>query len=202
MPQSTANPSTVAYLHAHGLRVSPEQLDLLVREAIDCLQRELFRADPRRELSSEEIRILELGGFDLEPVDLGADDPLARAAALYSGLLKTSLDTAAAARYLRVDPSRIRQRLTSRPPSLYGIRLEAGWRLPRFQFDGEELVPGFGEVVAQLDSELHPATIYSWFVLPNPDLVAERLAEEPLSPRDWLRHGFPPRAVAELAKHL
>lgn len=202
MSPSAANPSTAAYLHAHGLRVSPEQLDLLVREAIDRLQRELFRSDPRRELSREETRILELGGFDLEPVDLGAEDPLARAAALYSGLLKTSLDTAAAARLLGVDPSRIRHRLTSRPPSLYGIRLESGWRLPRFQFDGEGLIPGIGEVVAELDPELHPATIYSWFVSPNPDLVAEKLVEGPLSPRDWLRHGFPPRAVAELAKHL
>ncbi len=194
--------STAAYLHAHGLLVSPEQLDLLVREAIDRLQRELFRSDPRRELSQEEIRMLEAGGFDLTPVDHGADDPLAQAAALYSGLLKTSLDTAEAARLLKVDPSRIRHRLTARPPSLYGIRLESGWRLPRFQFDGDQLIPGFGEVVAELDSELHPATIYSWFVLPNPDLVSEQLAEEPLNPRDWLRHGFPPRAVARLAKHL
>ncbi len=202
MSRSAANPSMAAYLHAHGLRVSPRQLDLLVREAIDRLQRELFRSDPRRELSHEEVKILEAGGFDLEPADLGAEDPLARAAALYSGLLKTSLDTGAAASLLGVDPSRIRHRLTSRPPSLYGIRLESGWRLPRFQFDGDRLIPGFGEVVAKLDSELHPATIYNWFVLPNPDLVSEQLAEEPLSPRDWLRHGFPPRAVAELAKHV
>ncbi len=99
-------------------------------------------------------------------------------------------------------PRRIRQRLTSRRPSLYGIRLESGWRLPRFQFEGDELIPGIGEVVAELDPELHPATIYSWFVLPNPDLVAEKLTDEPLSPRDWLRHGFPPRSVADLAKHL
>ena len=202
MPRAAASPSTAAYLHAHGLRVTPEQLDLLVREAIDRLQRELFRPDARRELSQEEIRTLELGGFDLEPAELGADDPLARAAALYSGLLKTSLDTAAAARLLGVDPSRIRHRLTSRPPSLYGIRLESGWRLPRFQFDDDGLVPGIGEVVAELDPELHPATVYNWFVLPNPDLVDEKLAGEPLCPRDWLRHGFPPRAVAELAKHL
>lgn len=181
--------------------MSPEQLDLLVREAINRLQRDLFRADPKRELSREEVRVLEQGGFDLEPVDLAGEDPLARAAALYSGLLKTSLDTAAAARLLGVDASRIRHRLTSRPPSLFGIRLESGWRIPRFQFDGDELLPGLGEVVAELDPELHPATVYSWFVTPNCDLVAE-LAEQPLSPRDWLSHGFPPRAVAELARHL
>ncbi len=202
MPRPAASPSTAAYLHAHGLRVTPEQLDLLVREAIDRLQRELFRSDARRDLTAEEIRILELGGFDLEPADLGADDPLARAAALYSGLLKTGLDTAAAARMLGVDPSRIRHRLTSRPPSLYGIRLESGWRLPRFQFDGDKLIPGIGEVVAELDPELHPATVYNWFVLPNPDLVDDKLADQPLCPRDWLRHGFPPPAVVELAKHL
>ena len=202
MPQVAADISTTAYLHAHGLAVSPKELDRLVAEAVNRLQRDLFRSDPRRELSAEEIRILEEGGFDLEPVDLGAEDPLARAAALYSGLLKTSFDTRAAARIMGVDPSRIRHRLTSRPPSLYGIRTASGWRIPRFQFDDEELLPGIGEVVAELDAELHPATVYSWFVRPNPDLVDEKLTEEPLSPREWLRHGFPPRAVAELAKHL
>lgn len=202
MAQPVAKLSTASYLHAHGLRVTPRELDHLVTEAIESLQCDLFRSDPKRELSEEEVRTLELGGFDLEPVDLGADDPLAQAAALYSGLLKTSFDTAEAARVLGVDPSRIRHRLTARPPSLYGIRLESGWRLPRFQFDGDQLLPGLGDVVAGLDPELHPATVYSWFMTPNPDLVAEQLGETSLSPWDWLRHGFPAFVVAELAKHL
>lgn len=199
---AAAELSTTAYLHAHGLRLTPQELDLLVAEAVERIQRDLFRSDTRRELSEEEVRTLELGGFDLEPVDLGADDPLARAAALYSGLLKTSLNTSEAAHVLGVDPSRIRRRLNARPPSLYGIRLESRWRLPRFQFDGEQLLPGIGDVVAKLDPELHPAMVYSWFVTPNPDLVAEELSEGLLSPREWLRHGFPSFAVAELAKHL
>lgn len=201
MPRA-AHISTTAYLHAHGLQVSPQELDLLVTEAVDRLQRDLFRSDPRRDLSAEEVRTLELGGFDLEPIELGADDPLARAAALYSGLLTTSFDTTEAARVLGVDPSRIRHRLTSRPPSLYGIRIASGWRLPRFQFDGDQILPGIGDVVAGLDPELHPASVYSWFVMPNPDLVAELLSETPLSPREWLRHGFPSFAVAELAKQI
>lgn len=202
MARVAAKLSTTAYLHAHGLRVTPRELELLVAEAVESLQRDLFRSDPRRELSEEEVRTLELGGFDLEPVDFGADDPLAQAAALYSGLLKTSFDTTEAARVLGVDPSRIRHRLTARPPSLYGIRLESGWRLPRFQFDGEHLLPGIGDVVAGLDPELHPAMVYSWFVTPNPDLVAEQLSETSLSPREWLRGGFPAFVIAELAKHL
>ncbi len=202
MSRSTTARSTTAFLHAHGIQVSPKKLDLLVKEAVGRLQRDLFRADPRQDLSAEEVATLERGGFDLEPADLGAEDPLVQTAALYSGLLKTSLDTAGAAKLLGVDSSRIRHRLTSRPPSLYGIRLESGWRIPRFQLDGERLLPGIGEVVAELDPELHPAAVYAWFMTPNPDLVAEKLGDRPLSPRDWLRGGFPPRDVAELAKHL
>lgn len=59
---------------------------------------------------------------------------------------------------MRVAPSRIRYRLTSRPPSLYGIRTASRWRIPRFQFHGEELLPGMSETVAELDVDLHPAT--------------------------------------------
>ena len=202
MPRTRSDVSTEAFLHTHGIRVSPQKLDHLVQEAIDRLQRDLFRSDPKRDLSKEEIAVLARGGFELEAADFGTEDPLARTAALYSGLLKTSLDTSEAARLLGVDSSRIRHRLTARPPNLYGIRLESGWRIPRFQFHGDRLLPGIGEMVGQLDSELHPVAIYHWFTTPNPDLVAKRLGEQPLSPRQWLRHGFPPRVVAELAEFL
>lgn len=75
MSQVAVDRSTTAYLHAHGLAVSPKELDHLVVEAIDRLWRDLYRSDSRRELSEEEVRILESGSFDLEPVDLGAEDP-------------------------------------------------------------------------------------------------------------------------------
>lgn len=198
---------TVAYLHSHGIRVSPSTLDEMVREAVTRLQRTLYRPDPRPDLTASEVEALKRGGFVLEPTELGAEDPLVQTAAEFAALLKESLPTAAAAERLGVDPSRIRQRLTSNPPSLYGIRLESGWVVPQFQFDGDSLIPGLIDVVSQLDPEMHPVAVYRWFTLPSSDLVLERdeqEGEEPrcLSPRDWLRLGLPVQPVAELAANL
>ncbi len=194
--------TTHAFLHAHGIRVQPEILDRLVAEAVARLPRGLYREDPRSELSPSEVRALERGGFALDSEDLGPEDPLARTAAQYAALLMTSLTTAEAAARLGVETSRIRQRLTSRPPTMYGIRLESGWRIPDFQFDDNSLLPGVAEVVARLDPELHPIAIYRWFTTPNPDLAARGISERRLSPREWLRLGFRPVAVAELAGDL
>jgi hypothetical protein len=194
---------TAAFLHAHGIRVAPATLDLLVREAVARLHRSLYREDPRADLTEAEAEALRLGGFVLEPRDFGPEDPLVQTAAEFAALLSKSLSTTEAAERLRVDPSRIRQRLTSNPPTLYGIRLELGWVLPEFQFDGDRLVPGIGEVVARLDPELHPMTVFRWFVTRNPDLEVESEgASRTLSPRDWLRSGLPVREVAELAAEL
>jgi hypothetical protein len=194
--------SAPAFLHAHGIRVAPEALDSMVREAIERLPRTLYRLDPRPDLTEAEAAVLESGGFVLEPANLGSDDPLARSAAEYAALLNGSLSTQAFAERLGVDPSRIRQRLTSEPPSLYGIRLHAGWVIPEFQLDGSQLLPGLGDVVARLDPELHPLSVYRWFTLPNPDLEAESIPGPRLSPRDWLRLGLPAERVAEMAADL
>ncbi len=201
--ESTIDP-TVAYLHSHGIRVPPSKLDEMVREAVGRLHRSLFREDPRPDLTAAEAAALERGGFVLEPTDLGAEDPLVQTAAELAALLQESLSTTEAAGRLGVDPSRIRQRLTSAPPSLYGIRLESGWVVPAFQLEGSKTLPGIADVVARLDSELHPVAVYRWFHLANPDLVLERKGKEPrtLSPRDWLRLGLAVEPVAELAEQL
>ncbi len=121
---------TVAFLHSYGIRVSPGVLDEMMKEAILRLHQTLYPEDPRADLTEGEAEALQRGGFVLEPEDLGADDPLARTAAELAAILRGSLTTAMAAQKLGVDPSRIRQRLTSQPPSLYGIRLESGWVVP------------------------------------------------------------------------
>ncbi|MEP7012203.1 MAG: hypothetical protein ABJC13_17920 [Acidobacteriota bacterium] len=196
--------STVAYLHCHGIRVSPSVLDEMMKEAVARLHRTMYRTDPRLDLSAAEVAELRRGGFVLEPTDLGAEDPLIQTAVDLAALLQDSLPTAEAAARLGVDPSRIRQRLTSVPPSLYGIRLDSGWVVPTFQLEGNKTLPGIAEVVAGLDPELHPVTVFRWFHLPNADLVLERKKEEPrtLCPRDWLRLGLSVAPVAELAGQL
>ncbi|HEY9421334.1 MAG TPA: hypothetical protein VIW92_07970 [Thermoanaerobaculia bacterium] len=192
----------MAFLHTHGIEVAPEALDPMVQEAMSRLQRTLYPKSSRADLTAAEAEALEQGGFNLEPIEPGSEDPLARTVAEYAALLKSSLSATEAAGRLGVDPSRIRQRLTSQPPSLYGIRVANGWYIPEFQFDGDRLIHGIGEVVARLDPELHPVSVFRWFTMPNPDLSADEMRGRNLSPLDWLRLGLPVQPVVELAASL
>ena len=202
MSETASRSSTLAYLHTHGIEVAPEALDPMVREAVNRLQRTLYPKSSRADLTAAEVEALEQGGFNLEPIEPGSEDPLAQTVAEYVALLKSSLTTTAAADRLGVDPSRIRQRLTSQPPSLYGIRVNNGWYIPEFQFDGDRLIQGTGEVVARLDPELHPVSVFRWFTTPSPELSADEMRGRNLSPREWLRMGLPVRPVVELAASL
>ena len=138
--------ATKAFLHAHGIEVAPEELDPMLREAISRLRRTLYRPNSRADLTREEARTLEQGNFMLDNRQ-GVQDPLAQTVAEYAALLRSSLSTADAAKRLGVNPSRIRQRLTSEPPTLYGIRIGSCWYIPDFQFDGDKAIQGLGKVV-------------------------------------------------------
>ena len=175
----------------------------MVATAVATLSRRLYSADPSRDLTVAERDTLVRGGFDLAPGPSDGRNPLARTIAEYAALLKTSKSVSEVARLLGVNPSRIRQRLNARPPSIYGIKVDGEWRIPGFLLDGRHLVRGIDQIVAKLDPELHPVSFYHWFTTPNPDLEAEDAAgERPLSPRDWLLSGHAPEPLAELASHL
>jgi len=202
MAGAASRVSTMAFLHSHGIEAEPESLDSMMHEAITRLQRTLYPLDSRAELTEAEAKALKQGGFELEPESSAAEDPLALTVAEYAALLKSSLSTSETAKRLGVDPSRIRQRLTSDPVTLYGIRVGSSWYIPEFQFDGDELIRGIGEVIAQLDPELHPVAVFRWFTTPNPDLSTGDPRGGSLSPREWLRLGFPVQPAVELASNL
>ncbi len=124
-------------------------------------------------------------------------DPLIKSQAQYMALLEDSLSAADAAKLLRVDVSRVRQRL--REGSLFGIEYEGSWRLPRFQFERRLMIPGLAQVLKSLPSDLFPLDVVDWFVLPDPDLRMDSDAA-PLSPREWLLSGRPIEAVIILAR--
>lgn len=124
-------------------------------------------------------------------------DPLLRSIGDYMALLETSLTTAQAAKHLKVDVSRVRQRLRER--SLYGIEYERELRLPRFQFVRGRALPGLAEVLAALPAGLNPLDMAEWFLSPHPDLELPD-EEEGVSPRQWLLAGRPVSAVTALAK--
>ncbi len=155
---------------------------------------------PASDLSVAEAAALRNVGAFEDEAPVGADnDPLIRSQAQYMALLEESLSAAEAAKLLRVDVSRVRQRLRER--SLFGIEHEGSWRLPRFQFERRLVIPGFAPILKALPPDLFPLDVVDWFVLPDSDL---RLDSDtaPLSPREWLVSGRPVEAVLALAHDL
>jgi hypothetical protein len=151
-----------------------------------------------RTLSAGELAALKAVGLSSSPwKGRGRQDPLQASITDYMALLETSYSTSQAARYLKVDASRVRQRL--RENSLFGIEYDGEKRLPRFQFHRAQVIPGLREVLAALPEGLNPLDVAEWFLSPNPDLEIEA-QEEPLSPREWLLKGHSPEAVIDLAQ--
>jgi len=170
-------------------------------------RRRLLKNEPLRGESGEraastlsvgELDALQAVGLTTEPFQEGsARDPLTQSITDYMALLETSYSTSQAAKYLKVDASRVRQRL--REHSLFGIDYDGEKRLPRFQFERAKVIPGLREVLAALPEGLNPLDVAEWFLSPNPDLEVED-DENPLSPRDWLLSGAPVEAVVVLAR--
>jgi hypothetical protein len=152
------------------------------------------------DLSAAETEALRRVGAFKEKAPIRAEnDPLIKSQAQYMALLEDSLSAAEAAKLLRVDVSRVRQRLRER--SLFGIEYEGSWRLPRFQFERRLVIPGLAQVLKSLPPDLFPLDIVDWFVLPDPDLQLDGDAA-PLSPREWLLYGRPIEAAVTLARDL
>ena len=155
---------------------------------------------PNVALSAGELEALAGVGLSTQPWPAErADDPLSESIVDYMALIDTSLTATEAARLLDVDVSRIRQRLRQR--SLFGVNYEGEWRLPRFQFERRKALPSLGEVLAAVPVEANALEVAEWFSTHNPDLETDEQAT-PLSPRQWLLRGLPPKRVAELARDV
>jgi hypothetical protein len=151
-------------------------------------------------LHPEQLALLERGGFELDALELGLDDPIARTAFEYAVIRATALTTQKAAKRLGVNDSRVRQRLSER--ALYGIKAGDEWRLPAFQFARKGLVPGIERIFPRLPKSLSPVAVYRWFHTPNPDLEERGGQGRALTPLQWLLSGNDPDLVAELAAGL
>jgi hypothetical protein len=150
------------------------------------------------DLSVGELDALKAVGLSVNPWKRGdGPDPLTQSITDYMALLETSYSTSQAARYLKVDASRVRQRL--RENSLFGIDYDGEKRLPRFQFERAKVIPGMREVLAALPEGLNPLDVAEWFLSPNPDLEIDA-QETPLSPREWLLKGHAVEPVVKLAQ--
>jgi excisionase family DNA binding protein len=191
---------TAEALRHYGVRLSPKDMEDLLLRTLEEMTRASTLPDPRRELTAEEVKALESGGFDLLPIERdGVDDPITRTAVLYAALRADSLSVQEAASLLKVNESRVRQLLGSR--ALYGFKDGHVWRIPRFQFEEDHILPGLDQVMPFLSASLHPVEVYTWFTTPDPDLESDN-GEAPLSPYDWLRGGRSPAPVASVAADL
>lgn len=186
---------TAAVSHASRLE---RRLVAAVREAVATE----IRAALGRSRAVPDAAFSEMGMIARESgIDFGAPvRALAEGADAYRELVAGSLTVEQAARLLGVNGSRIRQRLSKRARTLYGIRLGRAWRLPRFQFERDGVVPGIAGVLPSLPRDLHPVAVAAWFATPNDELADEKNARA--SPLEWLRNGHHPSAVAKLARAL
>jgi hypothetical protein len=190
---------TADVLERAGIDLPVEAFERMVVEAARQMLSEAPAADARWGLTADEAAAVARSGLDVSPYRGNDEDPLARTAAEYAAIVASSLSVPEAARRLGVNPSRVRQRLAER--TLYGIKMRAGWRLPRFQFTADGLVPGLEGVLPRLAPDLHPVEVLAWLTTPNSDLSLNA-DETPVAPLDWLRSGRNPEPVAVLAAEL
>lgn len=197
---SAAGSALAQYLESHGIHFTEDAFVDVVRDSIERVLGSA-RGASQPGLPPEELRRFEGGGFSFRVGSSGPDHPVVRGAAEFAALLGSALTVAEAARLLGVNAARVRQRLGGPKRTLYGIKRDREWWLPRFQFAARGLVPGIAEVVAALDPGLHPVSVWRWFTTPSPDLRDEG-GECSLSPLDWLSAGYDPDQVVGLAAHL
>jgi excisionase family DNA binding protein len=181
-----------------GLCTDAEAFMWLVLEAL-VDQRKHLAQKVTRTRSATEIEVYTAGGFDLRERSHQGSGPLERTMAEYVAMIADGLSVRDAARLLAVSRATVLRRLHRR--SLYGVRLRGVWLLPKFQFDGDRVVPGLDDILPTINPETHPVAVSRFFVAPQCDLVVAEM-QGPASPREWLLMGHPPARVAALARGL
>lgn len=110
---------------------------------------------------------------------------------------RESLSVEQAAKLLLVDGSRVRHRVRDR--ALYAFKIGAGLRLPVWQFERHESIPGLRALLAELPPDMHPLEVAGFMTTPDADLSVD---DEPTSPREWLIGGGDVSAVVDIVKQL
>lgn len=191
------DPADARYFQQHGLNAeAPEVLNESLRQAIGTLERLLY-PESNHELTEVDLAVLRRGGVAAgKPV--GRSDPLAVHAVEFAAILQTSLSPAEVAGRLAVSAARVRQTIQS--GALFAVRIGGWWRIPRFQFEGDGLVPNIGAVNAAAPRTLDAVSLERWYRTPDPDLPGP--GGDAVSPLDWLRTGCDPAPLVAIAREL
>lgn len=152
------------------------------------------RGDPERELTAAEEAVLTEEGLGAGELDATA---IQRSAESFLRMLAEALTAKEAAELLEISDSRVRQLLGER--RLYGVKVDGDWRLPRWQFVGNQPVPGLDRVLPRFSAGLHPLAVQGFLRSPKPELL---IGNEEVSPLEWLISGGDPEPVAELAAEI
>ncbi len=184
-------------LERAGIRMDVDRFVDLIREALTEVGRRSAEVSPVSQLTASDIEELRAGGLNpsasLDAYNLAR----ARTAAQTGALLASSMSVAEAADRLGVDASRVRQLLAEH--ALLGVKDGGEWRILDIQFQGARLVPNLGRVAKALPIGIPPLGVVNWLTVPDPDL---EIADEPVSPLEWLSSGGDPERVAALAADL
>ena len=181
---------------------APKTRDIILwmasaQQAIHELANQSENAPP---LTTAESMLLEkVGLVEADPKRPGAFERSRIAFDIF--LQRESWTLERAASVLEVTTSRLRQRLSSKNRTLYGIKDGRAWRIPKFQFVKRKLVRGIEDVLPHVRPDAHPLAVRTWFTTPHQDLVVGE-DERPITPIDWLSSGRPSDGVAALAEEI
>lgn len=156
----------------------------------------------RDALPAHEAAILDQAGLDISTAVAGGEvDPAAETVVDYMDMLSSAMTVREAAEVLGVSARGVRNRIRER--SLAAIHENGRYLVPRFQFDGHELVRSFDHVFGATAPDLPLVAFYRWFTYPSPDLPAGRgVRHRNLSPRAWLLAGLDSDPVERMAALL
>lgn len=183
-------------LRRAGLPTDPDRFVTRVFAALEGVRAQTV-GNAVSQLSEADVAELRAIGLDPDAAKGAYAIAAGQTAEKMAAIFADALTVEEAAASLKVTPGRVRQMLND--GSLYGMKVEAGWLIPAFEFANGELVRNIRTVNTALRPGLHPVAVFNWFTLPDQGL---RIENVPVSPREWLLSGGDPERVARSAAEL
>jgi hypothetical protein len=179
---------------ALGALLAKHHIDLSVEEVLDELDSAFASIPAAGTLSSTEVDFLRAHAEPRAAAVIDAwsadDERQARARIAVRQLtsaLSGSVSIKEAAAILGVDRSRVSRRITGK--TLWAFDLQGSRRIPRWQFLGEELLPGLDVIVPAIPRGTTPAALEAFMHTPQPDF-------DDRTPIEHLAAGGDPAVVA------
>ncbi|ASX03507.1 helix-turn-helix domain-containing protein [Mycobacterium intracellulare] len=180
--------------------LAKHQIDLTVEEVLDELDSAFAAIPGATTLSKSEVDFLRTHAEPAAVEVVGAwsadNERQARARVALrqlTGALSGSVSIKEAAAILGVDRSRVSRRITGK--SLWAFDLQGNRRIPRWQFLGEELLPGLDVIVPAIPRDTTPAVLDVFMHTAQPDF-------DDRTPIEHLAAGGDPGLVAGFLQDL